>query len=282
MDNYVGKVVKITGKDGLNLDFVFTGIVYEQKILRDRPAVSLILTNGAVKPDLRLVSDYKITSTKIEPELRVALKDAFRAKVKLMAFEQKYLAEKEVLENSLSKTLLSVKDNSNEMTTREFMDAVEKLFTEKYPSSGNWNLKYFTIASYSSNEITMKQVQEVEKYANPEKFSFLYREYDDAMFIEENAPGYKEFCERNAPGIIPELGKHCTTEVFATIGDKNWLSVNRAYTFPIKYGTTKKSLEDIKERILGMKPSLESRIKSAESSRERASAEKVKSLTLER
>lgn len=286
MDNYVGKIVKISGTDSWSHDFSVVGIVCGQRagFKGDSTVFSLIKTDGSYCDSVAVMHNEKakITATQIEPELRNALKEAYRAKIKLTAFEEKYNAEKKVLEEALSATYLKIKEHSNDMTSREFMDALGKLFTDKYPSSGGmWDRKYFEVNSISSKEVSMRQVQDVEKYATPEGYPFLHRRYDETLSIDSQSPEYKRFCERHAPNIIPELGKHCKTEVYAGLGDKNWLSVIRVYSFPIKYGYSKKSLQDIQERILGMKvskPSLSSKIEAAEARSGSGGKDYVKSI----
>lgn len=270
MENYVGKIVKISGTDSWGRDFATTGLVYAQRegFRGDSTVFSLIKTNGSVADTVAVMhnDNAKITSTKIEPELRAALKEAYRMKLKLDSFEEKYNKELAAHKDAFKNALTGVKENSNELTSNEFIDAVLAEFEKRYPSSGDYYRKYFTADSWSSTEISVKQVQDIEKWASPEGYSFLFREYDNTIHMRYDSKELKDFCERNAPRVIPELAKHCKTDVSASLGDKQWLSVERIYTFPIKYGYSKKSIEEIKERLFGKvvkKPSLSSQMNDA-------------------
>lgn len=257
MDNYVGKIVKISGADSWGREFTTVGVVCAQRegSLRDRTVFSIIKTDGTLADSVAIMhnSDAKITATKIEPKLRAALKEAYKFKLKLDAFEEKYKKELQEHKNAFVSALNGVKENSNDLTSFEFIDAVVSLFEEKYPSSGDYYTKRFEADCWSPTEVTVKQSQDVDKWANPEKYSFLYREYDNTIHVHYDSKSFKEFCERNAPRIIPELEKHCKVDVSGSLGDKEWLSAERTYTFPIKYGYSKKSIEDIKERLFGIR-----------------------------
>lgn len=271
MEDFVGKVVKISGKDNWGIDFSITGIVYTQRegFKGNSTIYSLIKTNGSIADKVVVMhnGEAKVTSTKIAPELRIALKEAYKAKLKLDAFEEKYKKELASHKDFLNSALISVKESSKEYSSSEFIDKVVALFDEKYPSSGDYYRKYFEADSWSSTQVSVRQSQEIEKWANPEKYPFLYREYDNTIHIRSDSKSLKDFCDRNAPRIIPELEKHCKVEVSASLGDKEWLSVQRVYTFPIKYGFSQMSIDDIKERFWGersKKISIEEQISSAE------------------
>lgn len=272
--DYVGKIVKVSGQDRWGHSINATGIVYEQTSPDYADSVvvlSLIKTDGTfgkVRFDVNDDRDVKVTSTQIDPELRSALKEAYKSKVKLDAFEAQRVVQEKALKADLNVKLTAVQQNSNDLTDRQFMDEVEKLFTSHYPSSGEYYRKYFELSSWNSKEICVQQTQDVEKYASPEAYSFLHRYYDNTIHVDYESSEYKRFCQLNAPRIIPELAKNCKTDVCARIGDKNWLTASRTYTFPIKYGYTKKSLEELASRLFGepmKKPSLDSQIGSASS-----------------
>lgn len=271
MENYIGKIVKISGTDSWGHEFSRVGMVYAQRegFKGDSTVFSIIKTDGTLADTVAVMHDgnAKITATKIEPELRVALKEAYKLKLKLDAFEEKYKSELQVQKNAFANALNGVKENSNDLTSNEFIDAVVELFRERYPSSGDYYTKRFEADCWSPTEVTVKQSQDVEKWANPEKYGFLYREYDNTIHMRHDSKELKVFCERNAPRVIPELEKCCKVGTSASLGDKEWLSVERTYTFPIKYGYTKKSVEEIKERIFGIcvkQPSVDEQIAAAE------------------
>lgn len=272
MENCVGKVVKISGKDSWGRDVAIVGIVYAQKegYKGESTVYSLIKTNGSIADSVAVKhsGDVKVTSTRVAPEVREALKEAYKTKLKLDAFKARYEKELSAHKEALDGSLAAVKASSKEMTPSEFRDKVRSLFAEKYPATGGYySTKSFDVVCYSPSEITVEQSQDVDKWANPEKYSFLYREYDNTIHISYDSKSYKDFCARHAPRVIPELAKYCDAEVEASLGDKEWLSVGRRYTFPIKFGYSEKSIEELKERVWGERvkqPSIAEQIARAE------------------
>lgn len=272
MENCVGKVVKISGKDSWGIDISIVGIVYAQKEgYKGKSTVySLIKTNGSIADSVAVMhdGDVKVTSTRVAPEVREALKEAYKTKLKLDAFKVRYEKELVAHKAALDASLATVKINSKEMTPSEFAAKIGNLFSEKYPATGGYySTKSFGVISCSPTEITVEQSQDVDKYANPEKYSFLYREYDNTIHMNSDTKSYKDFCARHAPSVIPELAKYCDAEVEASLGDKEWLSVGRLYTFPIKYGYSEKSIEELRERVWGERvkqPSIAEQIARAE------------------
>lgn len=274
MDNYVGRIVKISGTNPWKHPVSKVGIVYAQKegYKGESTNFTLIKPNGEIE-SVSVVhnSDTKITATKLDPDLRAALKESYKVKVKLEAFRSKVSQELKRMEGELADTLRIVKETSGELTSNEFIDQINTLLRERYPATGGYyTTKSFSVVCWSATVVTAEQSQDVDKWANPEKYSFLYREYDNTIHISYDSQSYKDFCVRNAPSVIPELAKYCDANIEATLGDKEWLSVGRRYTFPIKHGYSQKSIEEIKMLLFGgrAKPqSIEEQIRDAETRR---------------
>ena len=263
LKNYVGKVVRLQFLNNGEVR-TKTGIVYKQDQNGDRVSFSMLLTNGQVwSPWFDSRDQLKISFVRIDENLRKALTDFCKVKMKQEAFLKQFLQEKTQHENNVETAISAVKELSDEITVKDCMDAFSELFRQRYPSSGySHHLNYFDCRSASPSEVTVCHCQEIDKYATPEQYSFLYREYDDTMHIHCEGKDYKNFCERNAPAVKPELEKF-KSKIYATIGDKNFLEVQRAYIIPLKYGLSKRSIDHIKETVFGIKKLLKDAISAA-------------------
>lgn len=263
--NYVGKVVKVQFTS-LGKPTSRTGVVFQQDNGPSSVKLHMILTTGAEwEPTFREGEDLTISSVRIDKDLREALEKVCDAKIKHKAFLDKFWKEKSMHETNVANSLKELKECSDEMTREAFMQEVEAMFREKYPASGGFQRqRYFTWDSVSDKAFSVSQTQEMEKYIQPESYAFIYREYDGTLFIDSSVKGYKEFCERNAPPILPELKDKAKTTVSASIGDKNFLLVHRSYEFPLKDGFTKKELQGIRDMLYpSRKLSLDDKIKEA-------------------
>lgn len=262
--NYVGKVVRLSfSRNGSDASQI--GVVYAQENQDGRVVFKMLLTNGQLwTGTFRADDNLKFSSVRIDEGLRKALTDFCKVKIKQDEFLSRFTQEKYRHEDNVKSAINAVKERSDEMTTTDFMNVVRGLFQQRYPSSGGWNeQRYFDCHSCSSTDVTVCQCQEIEKYATPECYSFLYREYDGYLFVRHDCQEHDDFCRRNAPPILPEL-KNFESKVYATLGDKNFLEVERTYEIPLKYGLSKRSIEHIKESVFGIKPSLDNVIASAD------------------
>lgn len=262
--NYVGKVVRLSySRNGT--DVSQTGVVYGQENQDGRAVFKMLLTSGQLwTGTFRVEDNLKFSSVRIDEDLRKALTDFCKIKIKQDEFLNRFTQEKRKHEDNVQSAINTVKERSDEMTSRDFVNVIRDLFQERYPSSGGWNeQRYFDCHACSSTDVTVCQCQEIEKYATPERYSFLYREYDGYLFVRGDCKEHDDFCRRYAPPVLPEL-KRFESKVYATLGDKNFLEVQRDYKIPLKYGVSKRSIEHIKESVFGIKPSLNNAIASAE------------------
>lgn len=83
----------------------------------------------------------------------------------------------------------------------------------------------------------------------------VQRFIDGYLFVEDSHPSYKKFRDAHAPAELSGLKGKAKTSVCANVGDKNFLTVSRTYTFPLKHGITKQSLEDIQTLLSGKQQS---------------------------
>jgi len=243
--NYVGKILRTTyvynGQEHSRV-----GIVYQQEKEGDHLRFTMLLPNGQEwKQPFTTESITKMTSVHMDESLRKALKDLCNVKLEQQAFLKQFWAEKLNYERKVAQAQAQVQELSGELSEYEFRTAIENLFREKYPTTGGYDTgRYFEINSWCKQEVTMRHVQEIQKWANPEQYPFMYREYDDNYFINENHPGYKSFCERHAAPLIPALKDYCKG-TGANVGDKRHLTVSRYYTFQIIHGFSRQSLQEI-------------------------------------
>lgn len=266
--NYTGKVVRMEfTRDGRPQNVV--GYVYDQKEVAAYRGMctefSMCLTNGNDwNPRFYPDSDLKISSVRMDKDLRDALKAYGDAKVAQTAFLKRFEEQKGVHAKAVDAARQAVRGVSKDMSATDMMRAVEALFDKAFPCTGGHSSQYFHCTSCGSKDITMTQIRDVEKYATPEKYPFLYRQYDQTLRIYYDSKEFNAFCQKNAPAVVPAL-KGFKNSVDGSIGDKNWLTVSRSYEIPLTHGLTKDSLEDIKAFLdgRGKKPSLADQIQSA-------------------
>lgn len=267
--NYVGKIVqvKFSYKE---YQKEATGIVLEQVNTPIKFSLNLILLNGETKDiDSLVFQIHSISSVRLEKGVRDALVAFYDAKSKQTAFLKNFWKEKNVLENNVQKAYDNLKAQTGQLSFSDFSDKVEALFSAHFPSFGaSYKPTYFSFSFASNNEFGISQCQQIEKYATPEKYPFLYCEYDNPLQIYADAPSFKQFCARNAPKEIPQLKGKASSTVDASVGDKNTLIVRRTYHFPLKYGMSQKTIDYLESFLSGKeksKPSLDSVLDSAAS-----------------
>lgn len=241
------------------------GIVYRQDDLDKLVKLHMMLITGQEWTPSFFKSEISVSLVQVNKDLEVALQEYAKVRQAQIAFQEDFWKKKALHEKNVTLALKEVKEHSGYMTFRDFEEEIDKLFSKKFPSSlFSRKKQYFSLRSLSDDSLTVDHIQDIQKYAKSDEYPFLFREYDDSLCIDESAPGYLEFCQRNAPPIIPSLRDKANTYVSANIGDKGSLSVVRSYEFPLKYGSTKQSFEHLKEFLFG-NPSLEEKIKEASS-----------------
>lgn len=250
--NYVGRIQRVQAPYDGHLRS-YTGIVYHQEIYGDRLKLQMFLTDGNdISVGIMRNGAAKISSVRMEKDLRTALTALYKAKMQQKAFQDAVQKELMKHEDNVYAAKKAVQEASGDLTHKEFMDEAERLFSERYPRTGGWQEeRYFDCTALSEESLTMTHIQDVEKHVRPEDYPFIGRRYDQTLFLRTEHPEYRRFCERNAPAVISELKSFSTNIIGAAIGDKNFLSVGRSYTFPLKHGLTKQSLQELSDILDG-------------------------------
>ena len=266
--DYVGKIVKV------NFSYKEhqkekTGIVLKQINTPSKFALTMILLDGKTQDfDSRSIQFNKISSVRLDREVREALVSLYKAMDEQATFLSNFWKTKNELENNVRKAQSNLTAKTGLMDLSDFGKEIVSLFSERFPISDvSRNRLYFSMNSASSIDFTVAHCREVSKYASPEQYPFLYREYDNSIQIAHDSPALARFCEQNAPKEIPELKGKVSSTVSAFIGDKNLLGVHRVYEFPLKYGMSRKTIDFLEETYLTpskRKTSLDAMIDSAQ------------------
>lgn len=283
LKDYTGKIVRVHYLAG-GQENSKTGIVFNQVNKGENMDLTMFLTNGSTWQPPYKAEITKVTSVRMEEDLRNALKVLYEAKRQQKAFLESVKTQERMHAEAVSFALKAVKEASGEITISDFMQEAENLFRNRFPSSGGFhNNRYFHCSSASASEITLSQIQEVEKYADPKRYTFLYRRYDGSMTFTSEDNGFKKFCERCAPPIISALSGFAEISTDASVGDKAFLTASRDYTFALPYGCTKDSLRylqdildgkikaSVKEEKAPKKKSLAEQIQNADSKKKASS-----------
>lgn len=265
--NYVGKVIRLQYTfNGNQRDVV--GIVMEQKCISGNVSLNLLKLNGQTQEfDSRRASFDKISSVRLDKGVRDALEGLYSVKKAQKEFLDAFWKEKAEHERKVYAASRQLQEQTGELSYDEFTNAIEAFFSENFPTSDAFHQQLsFSVGHISDKEFWVCHNQDVVKYATPERFPFLYREYDQTLHIRYNDPSLRTFCSNHAPKEIPQLAGKVKNSVDVSLGDKNFLTVSRIYKFPLKYGMTRKSVAFVKEFVfepVQSKASLDSMIGSA-------------------
>jgi len=182
--------------------------------------IQQISTVKNVDNDIReMLNQYGLKRKQIDKKLNKMKKEA----VNLL--DDKKKDEDELMKKVVAKRGL--------LFPEEFRSKLYKKIKEK--TRNEYDL--YTSGSYLDNLINIDISKRIEKYATPEKYSFIYEEYDRSLQIGYDTPSYKKFIKKydnkfnilSAKGL-KELGKEygCIINQSSelSVGDKNWLSYN--------------------------------------------------------
>lgn len=183
-----------------------------------------------------------ISSTKISPEERMALSNLAKSQIKKEKLEQEY----KILLEEASKAVIScekdLKSVTPILTQWEFGVALAEYIEEKYRISVQCN-------SWGGEAIVLTQKKDIQKYATQDEYSFIHTRYDGTSYIEDEDLNYKRTLKNYSLNTLIPLKKVSSQiEEYLSLGDKNWLSVCKAYKIPVKE-FTKNELENIKKKI---------------------------------
>lgn len=253
--NCEGKVVKIKcSRNGKHCEESGIVLSYNRDENKDWVSIRMMRTSGLEWfYSGRNSNIIKITSTRIEKELRAALIRYYNTVKSESIFLEKMKEEQERYRKETASILAFIRGSSGAMDYTEFSAALENMFNANVPRRSAFDQPcYFRLEQIAEGKVfTISHAQHVVKYAKPEQFPFIYREYDQTLHIDTTDKSYKAFCEKNAPALIPALAAKGSVSISASLGDKNTLVVYRDYSFPLKHGMTSKSIEELKERLFG-------------------------------
>lgn len=250
MQNFEKKVVRIQYNDVYAKDIIREGIVWQQKDVGDnKTEFHLILLDGTeLANTFKNDKIVKISAMRIDPNLRQALIECCKAKQTQQKFLDNFWKQKAALDQEVARTKKVVSECSGRINMYTFEQEVENLFRTRFRKLPDG--QYFFCSAIDSGSITISHMANVKKHASPSRYSFISEEYDRTLHVEENSKDYKEFCQKYAPVPIPEIVRNAASvTTSANIGDKDTLIACRDYTFALKYGLSKKSLEQIEKML---------------------------------
>jgi len=252
MNIKVGNIYKIKHKN-MGVDYINIGICCEAMCNEyGHKVYDFITREGDV---IRRFEDgiVEVKSTRISPELRKAFVEALKAykfKWSISKKIDKLTEEKDLAQKAFNETIDNIKNATGYLGWDEFISKAEDLF------SGVLKEGYIHVSSLcrrsGEEAITINQSVGIEKWASPEEYSFIYREYDGNCFIRENDE-YKEALEEYRYKVpLNSKVQSMNAEkprIYLSLGDKGTLSINRPYTLNIKGGPTQENFEKIKNKL---------------------------------
>lgn len=218
-----GSIYKIT-----NGENTFVGIFLGEK---DRwgGKVSLFMTTAANLVEIEIQKEITIASTRLQPKIRESLIKMY----KMYTEKENILAKTKELEDALRENDISLRAEQEILKKLSGLFKIEDIFR-----------KFYNMSSGSTDpnkpEFTFSVEKPIEKYANPQTYSFLDTEYDGCLFITDHEAAIKE-CAFSIPASeINQLKTQLNhtslirVEDSCSLGDKNWLYANKDFTFRIK------------------------------------------------
>lgn len=228
----IGSIYKIIKEDR-----EIVGIVIKQEEEMDGMDVFKMIASTGTIMNVAIKKEDKVTSTKLKTEVRDALKNAYKQYKDKKELEEEIKKMERALrekKQELDEGLKKIKEVSDEFTIRDLAN------------------NFYNIKSYSTNPANPRfdfyLKKEVEKYARPEDYSFLYREYDGNIFIDNNEACIKRYGLKVPKPQIEHLKKqlkHTKLENVSddcSIGDKSTLYVSKVFEFAIKKGVKRSEI----------------------------------------
>lgn len=254
----VGKIVKIRFSDERKCS-ERVGIIlkYDANEESNWVHISMMQTDGTMwYATKRLDCISRISAARIAPTLRTALVQFHRAALQQEQFLEQSRKEKAAYEANVASAQAAIREIAGTLDHSSFSQELEEMFAKHYPPGGNFGSCYqepiqFECRSIEAERFTMSHTRMVDKYASPEAYPFIHREYDQSLSLLPSDAAYGRFCERNAPSVITDLALFGRVSAEASLGEKNTLMAHRNYTFPLKYGLSRKSLAEIERTLFG-------------------------------
>lgn len=203
----------------------------------------------------------------IDPEVRKYMNGYGRVRKKEFKSYLKAKETYEKLDNKLRDDLSSfkreVKVVSGVMSLRDFANVIRRNLSEKYDDHSVFHgAKSVHITGYTSNGITISFTQEIEKYAHPSSYPFLFEEYDMTLHVNHDCKTIDEYkkkydknfnIEVNTIKKVKSVNEVRESSSFA-IGDKNFLIYYKDIDIEFERGfsPSKEKAEELAEVISSM------------------------------
>lgn len=182
------------------------------------------------------------TSCRIDPQVRSALVAYVKTKTAYSNWMKVKQKEEQVFRETLNEDVETLKRIYDEKCGFDdptlFIQKVRESLEKRYlwNPEDSWqrpSSKYDDIDCYLHNgslHITLRN--DVEKYARPERYSFIGREYDQTLYIEDGKKA-EQFAKNaiSIPRAWHDVGK---VSYGCSLGDKNWLQVACRVVLPVK------------------------------------------------
>ena len=231
-DNYnfehdiIGILVENNGKDSFfsnplyAYNYKIIGIDGSEKQVRGKDILEISIVKNIDKNVREMMNQYGVKRKNMDKEIS-------KAKAELIyLYTNNEKEEKKLLENIMVERKLLFPEEFE----RKIYGEIRKIVDSKY--------HLFVTGSHLDNSINIGISMDIEKYAKPENYSFIYKEYDRTLHIDSDMLSYKELKEKYDKNFkilslkeIKDIKKKYNCEIIEqesnfSIGDKDWLSYN--------------------------------------------------------
>lgn len=236
----VGNIYKFTYKE---YDDRVKEVVAGVLSVDERNTMVLKLDSGI--REIRNRNILNITSTRIAQDVRKVMKDVCKVWSKKSEEEARHCDMLSKLNAQLDNGYSLLMKTSGSMSSQQFGYRLHEIFAKQ-------GMDDVLVSGWREDGKTIKVSEDkyITKYASPEMYSFIYREYDGSCFVKNEDEKAKKFAKENAPAERTNLRRlSSAVEVDLSLGDKDWLCASRIYTIKLTNGYTEKSLEDIEKKL---------------------------------
>lgn len=238
------KVKRFKIKDDYRSEYETIGILVENNNVEDFLANPLYAYNYKIldmdgdeiqvrENDIQKISAVKNIDKNIREMLNQYGLKRKQIDKKISKIKNEFIGLSENKEKEEKELLKSIVEERKMLFPEEFdrgiYEKIKKLIGNEY--------SLYTSGSYMDNSVHIGISKDIEKYAKPENYSFIYEEYDRTLHIDSDMPSYKKFKEKYDKNFnilsskeLKKLEKQfgCIIEQHSnlSIGDKDWLSYN--------------------------------------------------------
>lgn len=241
----IGKVIKKPYSTNQTTPVEIVGIISE--VAENYIYILRVDSHECLKIFKTDIIDFKATKS-LSKEARDILKKLLEVKQKRNEEKVRYEKLRAQFDADERAYKLALTEVTGILTAQQFCKEIENLINTVVKASN-----YIFVNSYSDTEISFCENVDVEKWPSPEKYSFIYREYDNYLSIYSHAKeceDYKRVLKAYAPKKRPAFERiSYKNDAYLSLGDK-YLNAHRCYY--VKHnGYTKASLEELKKKLGG-------------------------------